>query len=317
MRKPILGKLLVATAACCLPACGGGGGGGSGIASTPTPPPPPPPPSTASVTIFANPTPGSYTSVGVSSASSLVHSDDRLTTLSSADSDQVHIRYNAGGYYEIEMPGAAWDRLVHYKGLVNPTADNNYFQPASVPQNKGYLITSISRDKGYSYSEMGAWGTDLTALAPFGYVAFGSATPAGAVPITGSASYSGIIAGTADIMQPDYLYGGYFPDGVGGSVHLNFDFAAGTLGGSMFLQVNGGMNPIDVGTFAFINTVFSAGSPTYSGKFDSAVSGTNYFLGRFTGPTAQETIGAWALPFVFSGDGQTHQAMGAWIAKKP
>jgi hypothetical protein len=45
--------------------------------------------------------------------------------------------------------------------------------------------------------------------------------------------------------------------------------------------------------------------------------GPNFFLGQFTGPNAQETIGAWALPFIYSDDGQVHQAMGAWIAKKP
>lgn len=315
MRRFIYPSTIIAVVGCSLAACGGGGGGGSSLVSTPTPTPTPTP--TASVTIFPFPIAGEYVSVGVASASSLVAADSRLTNISSADANQVHIRYNAGGYYEIEMPGAAWDRLVHYKGLSNPTSDNHYFQPASVPQNGGYLIITKSRDKGYSYSEMAAWGTDLVAAAPFGQVAFGTATPAGAIPVTGSASYAGIISGTADIMSPDNLYGGSYPAAVEGSIALNFNFAAGTLGGSMSVIINEGMGYTDLGSFVFADTVYSAGSPNYSGKFVSSVAGSNYFLGRFTGPNAQETIGAWALPFIYPVDGKPHQAIGAFIAKRP
>jgi hypothetical protein len=269
------------------------------------------------VTIFPSPVPGEYASVGVASASPLVAANDRLTSVLSADANQVHIRYNAGGYYEIELPGSAWDPLTHYKGLGNPTTENNYFQPASVPQNHGFLIISKSRDQGYQYSELAAWGSDLTAAPPFGHVAFGTPTPAGAIPVTGSASYAGVISGTADIMAPDNLYGGFYPATVEGNIALNFNFAAGALDGSMNVIINEGMGYRDLGSFAFADTVFSAGSSTYSGRFASSVAGSNYFLGRFTGPNAQETIGAWALPFVYPVDGQAHQAIGAFIAKRP
>ena len=84
------------------------------------------------------------------------------------------------------------------------------------------------------------------------------------------------------------------------------------------------MDSASLGKFDFTNTVYSAGSATYSGKFNTSVSGQNYFLGQFTGPHAEETIGAWALPFIFdkgsatmTADGKAHQAFGAWIAKKP
>ena len=49
----------------------------------------------------------------------------------------------------------------------------------------------------------------------------------------------------------------------------------------------------------------------------------NSLAGQFTGPTAQETIGNWAMPFILNksnnevvADGLSHQAFGAWIAKK-
>ena len=80
---------------------------------------------------------------------------------------------------------------------------------------------------------------------------------------------------------------------------------------------------IPLGTFNFKDTVFAAGSTSYSGKFDTQTAGDNFFLGQFTGPNAEETIGAWALPFVLdvgsstvAADGKAHQAFGAWIGKK-
>jgi hypothetical protein len=125
-------------------------------------------------------------------------------------------------------------------------------------------------------------------------------------------------------MQADNLYGGYYPLPVDGFVTLNFNFANGTLAGAMDLYGPDGMNPFKIGTYAFKDTVYSAGSTTYSGKFETGSAGDNFFLGRFTGPAGQETIGAWALPFVFTNggefvpaDGDTHQAFGAWIAKRP
>ena len=133
----------------------------------------------------------------------------------------------------------------------------------------------------------------------------------------GNATYSGIVAGTADVMEFDYLYGVGVPASASGTVLLNFDFGAGTLGGSMSLSISHFSGSVPVGTYNFTDTVYSIGSMTYSGRFQTAVGGINYFLGRFTGPSGDETIGAWALPFHFSGDGQNHQAMGAWIAKKP
>lgn len=248
---------------------------------------------------------------------------DRFGTVSTADADEAHIRYTSGGTYEVQLAGANWDQLIPYKGLANPDpATNNYFQPASVPMNYGYVVTRNSRDNGYLYSEVAAWGSK--AEGRWGYTAFGVPTAAGSVPVSGSAAFNGVVSGSTDIMAHDFLLGGYYPISTDGYVTLDFDFGAGTLDGSMqlFLPI-GGMNPVELGKFDFKNTVFSAGSTAYSGTFDTPVAGQNFFLGRFTGPAAEETVGAWAIPFVFDNgdanfpaDGQTHQAFGAWIAKR-
>lgn len=247
---------------------------------------------------------------------------DRFGEVSSVAADQANMRYNQAGYYEIKMPKSDWDRLVHYGGLANPTTDNNYFQPSSVVTNLGYLVTgNAAKWSGYSYSELGDWGS--ASAGRYGAIAFGIGTASGSVPLTGTASFAGRVSGVADIMQPDELYGGFYPLGIDGTVTLDFNFGAGTLSGAMHLFGPDGMNPFEIGSFAFRDTVFSVGSTTYSGRFNSDVAGENFFLGRFTGPNAEETIGAWALPFNFTkggfyvpADGQAHQAYGAWVAKR-
>lgn len=324
-------RLLAAAAALTLTACGGGGGGGE-VASIPTPPapppPPPPPPPAQETRIFATPTVGEYASVGASIAGpggnldTYTSASDRFGTVSTAPADQAHIRYTSGGFYEVRLAGADWDRLVPYKGLANPDPNtNNYFQPNGVPANYGFVVTRNSRNDGYLYSELASWGS--AAQGRWGWVGLGAATPDGAVPTSGVATFQGVVSGSTDIMMADNLYGGFVPVPTDGTVTLNFNFGAGTLGGAIDLYLPDGMNPIPLGSFAFSETIYSSGSRSYSGRFNTSVAGQNFFLGQFTGPNAQETIGAWALPFLFNhngtfiqGDGQVHQAFGAWIAKR-
>jgi hypothetical protein len=52
----------------------------------------------------------------------------------------------------------------------------------------------------------------------------------------------------------------------------------------------------------------------FSGLPVAEQSGYNAFEMVFTGPAAEESIGALALPLTI--DGQPHQLLGAWIAKR-
>jgi hypothetical protein len=307
MTCPFTKLATVSAFAICLAACGSGSGGGGHVASTPTPTPTPSPtptptptptPAGHTVNIFPNPQPETYASVGVAGG------------FSTADSDQAHIRYNAGGYYELQVPGKDWARLVFPSNVVPQNPDTfNYF----VTNNGGFLAIGVSRLDGYRYSEWGHWASPESG----GSIAFGSATPSGSVPVTGAAAFHGEVDGASDILQDDFLVGGKVLVAVTGTVDLNFDFADGTLGGSMSLRTDPYVGPVDLGTFAFRDTVYSTGALTYSGAFQTSAAGRNFFLGRFTGPHAEETIGAWALPFHYGPDGQAHQAVGAWIAKRP
>ena len=142
-----------------------------------------------------------------------------------------------------------------------------------------------------------------------------TASTIAATPAIGTASYHGEVVGSSDVLQDDFLVGGKVSVAIAGSVDLQFNFGAGSLNGSMTIRTDPYVGPVDLGTFAFRDTVYSVGSTTYSGAFQTSAAGQNSFLGRFTGPHAEETIGAWTLPFVYSTDGHIHQATGAWIAK--
>jgi hypothetical protein len=210
------------------------------------------------------------------------------------------------------MPGKDWERLTIAKGVIPQDPETfNLFQPQSAPQNGAFLSTGVSKLQGYQYSELATW---FDGEGRVGELAFGQATSPAELPQSGSAAYHGIVSGTSDVIESNF-FDGSFNRAVNGSVDLSFDFGAGTLAGAMTVSLTGDAPPTPLGTFAFTDTVFSAGSTTYSGKFDSSDAGQNFFLGRFTGPHAEETIGAWALPFHLSGDSSSHQAFGAWIAK--
>jgi hypothetical protein len=323
--------ILLSVATLALAGCGGGGAT-SGLVMTPkptpAPPPLPPPPLPAgAITIFPEPSTGEYASVGVTVNGPGLYSgwhdnpEAPFENISTADSDQPRIRYTDQGHYEVMLPSESWDRLVHSKYMSGDLTENTFFQPDRVAAGVASVSVSASRKKGYAYSELALWHTDVSRRT--GAFAFGVPTPLGGVPITGSATYQGIAAGSTDVTVPDNLVGGYMRADVEGAVQLNFDFGRGTLGGSMSLSFSEWLGSTEIGTFVFKDTVFSSGSTTYSGRFDTSTTGPNFFLGRFTGPNAEETIGAWAVPFVFSrsgqflkADGQTHQAIGAWIAKK-
>jgi hypothetical protein len=312
--------LLISAAALsfALAACGGGAGGSASfIPQPPVQPPPPPPQEGESVTIFPDPKVGEFASVGATVKGSL-NSTAPLGAISSNGADQPHIRFMSDGTYQVLLPGQEWNEIVLYgqgndQRILTDT-DNNF---------EG--LTSGSKDNGYRYSELAFYRSSDPEQ--FGAFAFGTLTPNGATPTTGSATYTGTITGTSDVFGSNA--GQSFREIASGSVTLNFDFAAGTLGGAMTLGLIDEVSDtaLQLGTFNFKDTVFGVGSTSYSGKFDTAAAGDNFFLGKFTGPHAEETIGAWALPFVLdvgrtgpsnsviTADHKAHQAFGAWIAK--
>jgi hypothetical protein len=295
-------------------ACGGGGTVEAPAAPSQRPEPNPATPPSGSVTIFASPTARLYASLGSSTTSAgdgytPVAPDARLKDVSLEAMNQPLLRYTSAGHYEIQLPGAGFDRLVHYAGLV-ATSENNFFQPSRVPQNQATFIISLSRQDGYRHSELASW-TDGTALDRMGLLAFGTPTPSAAIANSGSAIYRGSVHGMIDITSYDNLYGGWYFSVATGTVTLTVDFNARTITGTIAVSVDDGMTP---NTVPFSATTVLPGEDTWWGSFDTSESGFNEFKARLAGPDASELIGSWAIPILVNG--KPHQLMGAWIAAR-
>ena len=282
---------------------------------TPAPTPTPTPAGTA-VVILPQPAVGQFASTGVwtNLYKPMVSAAGRFEFVDHKQGDQPLIRYTGSGTYEVMLPGEDFGPLSHDPKIANPTPNDPFLVIHDCCGVRAFNIEHSN--SGFSYSAMATWARpdlDFGFTTDAGVVAFGPGTPAGKVPLTGTASYAGFVSGLSDAKQFDEAGQGWYLLPVGGTVQLNFDFAKSTLAGQLDLSIAGGMNPVPVGTYSFAQTMFSPGSTTYSGSFATPLSGLNYFNGIFTGPNAEETIGSWAVPFQLNGE--DHQALGAWIAK--
>ena len=103
---------------------------------------------------------------------------------------------------------------------------------------------------------------------------------------------------------------------VRGTATLAFDFAAGTLGGHFDpthydLLLFGG-NGQSLGRYDFVNPVYSAGSPIFSGQLTKAgTTEMGAFDGQFTGPSAQELMARWTIT-----NGGNPTMFGVWVGSK-
>ena len=293
--------LLATSTTLALAACGGGGGGGgSGLVSTP--PPPPPPSGSTAVDIFPSPSTQQFVDFGTGT--------------------DLDIRYNsATGVYEITAGPLPWTKLVDDVGSSQPLGSpNQNFALDSAAQNQSYFMirahyASEASDHRYSYSNIATWGasaavTGSTSIA--GLSAFGIPTPAGAVPVTGSASYQGFIEGHSTV---EYQYDSYLVRRTSGAQCRWNSILAADPGGCSSLILH--VPELHAAHADLLNTVFGVGNTNFSGMFATGLAGPNSFSGQFTGPNAQELIGHWAFPFLSPIDGALESAEGVWIAKRP
>jgi hypothetical protein len=187
----------------------------------------------------------------------------------------------------------------------SPSSDSSVFIGSLTdPSNPGQLqpITFGASRSNLQYT---AWAfyQSFRADLPAGWMAFGMATPQAAVPTTGSATYTAEAHG----------YGGAYIDG---KATLQFNFGAGTLGGSLDVwdaEYDPGV--MSYGHFDFINAV--VGSGTSLGQFSGELSGSTgtqhgSFNGLFTGPNAEELMARWSASYANS----DYIMYGVWVGKK-
>jgi hypothetical protein len=318
-----LGKYRIASSATALAialsACGGGGGG---VASIPPPPIAPVPTPTPSPSPAPTPSPAHFPSIIAAAATTQIFSTKgasytspqvsgsvlAVSNPSLADSAQMNVRYNAASAsYEIQLPAnVAWQPLVATASYPPP---NDHLFLYRAPDTTGVF----DHRSNLQYSALLEWFNDTTS----GYSAIGIATPAGNIPITGSASYVGSILGASSESHFNHFDALFESDIIGGPINLSFNFAAGTLSGRIdpTLTVEGAVTALP--SLSFTNTVFSSGSTVFSGAFSTSLPGQNSFSGLFTGPNAEEVIGNFAFPYTSPVNGTPQQGAGAFAGRKP
>lgn len=317
-----LHPLLIATSALSLAACGGGS---EHVASIPAPPVTPTPSSPIPPADIGLVSSAPFAVLGMGDTYSTDAAGSHTTLLSGPSAQDVQFSYDPSeNVYFISLPGFQQGFLdnISYNGTAGQVATGSVSQVAELAF--GFLQPVFvtlpvpgSDSSPYTYTSFGSWDgqTDTSAsgdiLRSEGIFAYGIPTAAGDVPTIGSASYTAEIIGT---LGP----GTYPPNGVGGDVNLLFNFAGGTLTGSMHPEIVDSFDGIfvDFGQFDFTQTVYSTGSTSFSGKLivPGLPNADSSFNGIFTGPQAAELMAQFQTPFLLNGDQGT--ISGVWVGKK-
>jgi len=210
-----------------------------------------------------------------------------------------------GRFFSFAEDATAWaGRIVDGAGTPYEEPSLAIFKP--LPTNPDLVLehTTFGVFQDYDFYDY-----DLDGNTPHGAFAFGTATPASAIPTTGSAIFDAIVAGFALDNGRD----------IGGTASLQFDFGAGTLAGSFSPHTFNSMGTqVGLGTYGFVNTVFGVGSTTFSGQLQhSGTSDLGAFNGLFTGPAAQELMSKWTAPYLNPDNSQWSEMYGIWVGKRP
>jgi hypothetical protein len=207
------------------------------------------------------------------------------------------VRYDAPtNSYEIQLPGtAAWLDIAPVTGGTNQWATSGA-GPVTIDVRPG------------GYSAILSWSGPES----MGITAIGIPTPLSSIPRVGGASFFGLLNGLSSETTFDAA-SGHAPGAISGTISLTFNYGGGTLSGLINPSLTLDQTH-SLGTLRFTETVYSVGSPTFSGKFETSVAGVNAFSGMFVGPTARNLIGSFAFPYLSPVGGQAEQAAGAFTA---
>ena len=285
-------------------------------APSPTPTPTPPPSSSA-VAIFRQ-SGRSDLCVGGSVGIRGDSGTEPIGQVIRGDGDRPHIRYTSGGYYEIELPGKTWDRLIPHSGISPPSTTE--FQPRSSDLEAYCHHLGTRRRRGYQYIQNSNYDGRNPGANRYGAVAFGAATLPGRCRRHGSrrptakssAAHPTSSTPTRSMVQYRVHVSGTVDFGVALCGHSR----SGRQPRPQRLQPGDDRHGSTSRTPSFRSEArpIPESSPLRR-------RGRNYFLGQFTGPNAQEAIGAWSAALHFchrkqhsvTADHAAHQAFGAWI----
>lgn len=296
-----------------LTACGGGGGGR--IASIP-----PPPPATALASIGAAalpPAPNASlfpqaTEGGPTMQAHPTTAFPLLQTVMTIDGSSARADRTTmtdGATLAFDYSGAEADDQI---SLTVPGLGLTDFP---LTAGGGYYCTTYCGQVGDTYAELefddpatsnlnwttyGSWYSFAPQTRTLAKFVTGYATPAAAVPTTGTATFSGSAQGT--VLYPDPAgqsgIGGSY---ISGDASLQADFANGSMTGSLTNMTSGSgpwnsvslLGAISGGQNYFSGTSAATSAPGTNQSLNGSATGT--FAGMFFGPAAQELGAVWTL----------------------
>ena len=294
----------------------------------PPPPGPPPPPTGAKKLISDEP----FAVLGISQ--NYKRNANGNFESQGASTAPVQFRYIASdNAYEMSLPAFETGRLktLSYSGSYNSAgwlsvgASYNALTIGSTATEQDVRV-SLMRPPGplnssvtLTHTSWGSWesrtGGASAASGAQGQFVYGIPTALGDVPVTGTASYNARVIGTTT--EPYSGSTDFYTDYVDGSARLLFDFAAGSLSGSMKTALCPWDCDIDLGQYDFTETVYATGSRSFSGKF--LVPGStadSFFEGQFNGPKAAELMARWKAPYLNPQTKAWGTMFGIWVGKK-
>ena len=295
-----------------LSACGGGGGGGGFVESTPPPPPLPPP---AAVTISAP----ARASVGPGTSPVLASMATPNFTTGPAPGTtfpllQTTVVLDATSIAPDAAVNAAGGRATVQGGVPTLTIDGMDVKPP--PHSYSFLDWTV----------VGPWSTDIPEapwdyggdLSKRGFFVAGYETPANAMPITGTANYSGYASGSMfrPMSSKDALPCSCQEVGVQGDAFFTANFGARTVTGELTNMYRVWWDESPWNHVTFNSTIAGNGFSgttrvTAAAQLGMGANATGTIEGRFFGPSAQEAGAVWTL---FDG---TNAAIGTLVGKQP
>jgi len=205
-------------------------------------------------------------------------------------------------------------RTVNPYPTVTDTFKVNMFKPGSANTQLALTYTSFGTWEAVQPDPAVTRYEDLL----LGVFAYGRKTPDGEVPVTGSATYSGLVYGNSEAPVS-----GALPYQITGNVTLTYQFAAPSLTGVMTPVATDRVTGVqtNLGQYAFAALAgsqgMSLGSSTWTALFErGANTGSNAIYGQFTGPAAQEFFAQWGTFMDSPAGAETLRMTGVMVGKR-
>lgn len=291
MKASFSGICLIALALGSLAGCAGGGGGGSGSGVTATP-------FTswsavlAGSTIVAsgdsqqgtynwNPATGKITSVTVGAQQSGATFTESFSP-------------STGLAQSVRFQTASGTDITFIRGIdtFGELIINSYFWAIQSADTTRYAIMADPIQTGWNYQSFGIWTTGAgTGSGTYGSASVGSATPAGSIPTSGSATYVGYAGGRYVAGDGSYYFTLAAMSTTANFATRQLNFATTYTEQTPDLISSTPNNNLRIsGTLTYL-----AGSNQFSGAVSTNGGMTGAAKGRFYGPAAQEIGGTFSL----------------------